>query len=114
MPIFARALVIVVSLSGASGFLFWGSSDPSSATIGGADVSTLLSRLDGLEQQVIDLNKKVDDQQELIESLETLVTSSRMLSELDQECYMTFFNETGTPTCMVNYHLTAGKYTSLE
>lgn len=67
-----------------------------------------MSRLEALETTVQDLNQKVESQQELIESLETLVTTSRVLAQQDDECALTFFNETGTPTCMVNYHLSAG------
>jgi hypothetical protein len=73
-----------------------------------------LKRMESLETKVVDLTNKVESQQELIESqqelienIESLVSSSRML--MDDECYLSFFNETGTPTCLVNYHLTAGK-----
>jgi hypothetical protein len=72
-----------------------------------SDVSALLKRMESLETIVGDLTTKVERQEQLIESLETLVSTSRML--LDGACYLTFFNETGTPTCSVNHHLTAGK-----
>lgn len=109
--------VFLTLVSGASGSLFgWG-----------IDVSGLLDRIERLEAKVQELDcretkaleleglaKKIESQQELIESLETLITTSRMLSGLDQECYLTFFNETGTPTCLVNYHFTAGTTTTLK
>lgn len=66
------------------------------------DITALLKRMEALET-------KVERQQELIESLETRVASTNRILATDEECYLTFFNETGTPTCRVNYHLTAGK-----
>ena len=71
------------------------------------DLSTLLSRLDDLESKVEALTTELRSQNEVIMSLEALVTRSRFLA--DDECLLMFANDTGTPTCSVAYQLIAGQ-----
>ena len=78
------------------------------------DISTLLGRLNDLESkvealkdEVVALTTELQSQNELIMSLEALVTRSRFLA--DDECLFTFANDTGTPTCSVAYQLIAGQ-----
>lgn len=89
------------------------SSDPTAADAD-ADVSSILERLTSLEDTIVSLHKTVEsqgnqilNQQRQIEVLESNVKSERSL--MDDECFLSFFNETGTPECKVNYQLSAGK-----
>jgi uncharacterized protein (DUF2141 family) len=73
----------------------------------------VLQRLVSLESTVAELTRTVQQQQMQIGQLTNHVqeSTSRSLQVMeDQACLLTFFNETGTPTCKVNYHLSAGKW----
>ena len=86
------------------GSLFRSSADEkslaSSSTITQENLSSILDRLETLEQ-------KLDEQQRQIEELEKSSASSRSLQ--DDECGWSFVNDNGTPSCKVNYQVAAGK-----
>jgi hypothetical protein len=88
------------------GFFFRSSSDDS-LHLAPEQASVILQRLSALDSTIAELNKRVEDQQIQIALLKSRLQSSRSLA--DDECFWSFVNETGTPTCKANYHITAGK-----
>lgn len=103
MQIIWKVAVISTVCLLVEGFQFRSSVDDkvlaSSSTISEENLPAILNRLESLEQ-------KLDDQQRQIERLERSASSRSLM---DDECIWSFFNDTGTPTCKVNYHATAGK-----